>query len=199
MRPQHTPFPIVLSSPSGAGKTSITRGVAARDPGIFYSVSATTRPQRAGEKPGRDYHFWTPAQFAARQKAGQLLESAQVYGHWYGTPQAPILAALRIGRDVIADLDVQGAQALKKLIPGTVRVFVTAPDRDELQRRLTGRRTDSDEAIGLRLACAPAELKAGNRFDYQVVNRELEQAIDDVLAIIRAERLRTARRRPVDG
>ena len=190
---RHRPFPIVLSSPSGAGKTSIARGVVARDPGIVYSVSATTRPIRPGERDGRDYCFYTPTRFQSLKRAGRLLETARVYGAEYGTPRPPILRALRAGKDVIADLDIQGARSLRRLVPGTVTIFITTPDIQELKRRLKGRRTDSPEVIRMRLACADAEWRAMPEFDYVVVNRSLEQAIADVLAIIRAERMKTAR------
>jgi guanylate kinase len=192
-RTKHLPFPIVLSSPSGAGKTSIARGVVARDAGVRYSVSATTRPIRPGERHGRDYYFYSPARFKAKQRAGQLLETAEVYGYTYGTPKPPILLALKQGCDVIADLDVQGARSMRKLVPGSVTIFITTPDNDELQRRLRNRRTDSPAVIEKRLACARQELNALPEFDYVVVNRSLAEAIEDVMTIIRAERLRTRR------
>jgi guanylate kinase len=205
-------FPVVLSSPSGAGKTSIARGVVARNrrgelAHLAYSVSATTRPKRPGERHGYDYFFYTPARFQVLARAGQLLESARVYGYRYGTPKGPILKALKAGCDVIADLDIQGARSMKKLIPETVTIFIdvrghdpdpkrirSCPQRDELQRRLKGRRTDPPEEIRKRLACAAQELKAIPEFDYLVHNRSLDQAIDEVETIIRAERLRTERR-----
>jgi len=190
---EHAPFPIVLSSPSGAGKTSIARGVVARDTGVKYSVSATTRPIRPGEKHGRDYYFYSPARFKAKQRAGHLLETAEVYGYTYGTPQAPILQALKQGYEVIADLDVQGARSMRKLVPDCVTIFITTPDDEELQRRLRNRRTDSPEVIEKRLACARQELNALPEFDYVVVNLSLDQAIADVMTIIRAERLKTKR------
>jgi guanylate kinase len=116
-----------------------------------------------------------------------------VYDHWYGTPKAPVLKALKQGHDVIADLDVQGAESIRRLIPEAVTIFVTAPDPDQVEQRLKNRNTDSAEEISKRLACMPAELEKRSRFDYQVVNRMLEQAIDDVMTIIRAERLSTSR------
>jgi guanylate kinase len=185
---------VVLSSPSGAGKTSIARGVVARDDGVRYSISATTRPLRPGEKNGQDYYFYRPARFRAELKAGRLLETAHVYGYEYGTPKLPITRALKQGRDVIADLDIQGARSLKKLIPGTVTIFVTAPNERELRRRLHERKTDSPPEIRKRRACIAAELKAMSGFDYLVINQSLDRAIADVLAIIRAERLRMPRK-----
>jgi guanylate kinase len=189
----HRPFLIVLSSPSGAGKTSIVRGLLARDKSLVHSVSATTRTMRPGEVHSRDYFFWSPARFAAKRRSGQLLESALVYDHWYGTPKTPVLKALRQGHDVIADVDVQGAESIRRLLPDAVTIFVTAPDPGAVEQRLRNRNTDSAEEISKRLAHMPAELEERSQFDYQVVNRVLEQAIDDVDTIIRAERLSTSR------
>jgi len=186
-------FPIVLSSPSGAGKTSIARGVVRWDPNVVYSVSATTRPMRPGEKDHSAYHFFTDEEFRRRRRAGYFVETAQVYGYFYGTPKPFIEQALARGRDVILDLDIQGARSMRRIFPGTVSIFVTAPDRAELTRRLKGRKTDSAEVIRKRLACAAAEWRAVREFDYLVVNADLDQAIRDVRMIIKAERLRVAR------
>jgi guanylate kinase len=193
---KHEPFLVVLSSPSGAGKTSICRGVERRDPNVAYSVSATTRPKRKDEVHGRSYFFYTEEQF--RQLSGNrgLLECAGVYDHQYGTPRAPVLRHFSKGRDVIADLDIQGMRSCRKALPGTVGVFIAAPDRGELARRLRDRGTDSPEAVARREADREKELAAIPEFDYLVVNDRLEQAVDDVMAIIRAERLRTSRMSP---
>jgi guanylate kinase len=190
------PFLVVLSSPSGAGKTSICHGVTRLDPAVAYSVSATTRPRRKGEAHGRSYSFYSEPQFRRMVKAGQLLEHAGVYSHQYGTPREPVMDDLRRGRDVIADLDIQGMRSCKKALPGTVGVFITAPDRSELARRLRGRGTDSPEAVARREADRERELAAIPEFDYLVVNDRLEQAVADVMAIIRAERLRVSRMSP---
>ena len=187
-------FPIVLSSPSGAGKTSIARGVIRRDPRVVYSVSATTRPIRPGERNHHAYHFFSEPEFARRKRAGYFVETARVYDHSYGTPKPFIEQALVQGRDVILDLDIQGARSMRRLFPGTVTVFITVPDRAELQRRLRARKTDAPEVIRKRLACAAAEWRAAREFDYLVVNQDLKQAIDDVTMIIKAERLRAGRR-----
>lgn len=186
-------FPIVLSSPSGAGKTSIARGVIRRDRNLVYSVSATTRPIRPGEKNHHAYHFFTDEEFRRRKRDGYFVETAQVYDHSYGTPKPFIDRALARGRDVILDLDIKGARSMKRLFPGTVRVFVTVPNRAELLKRLKGRKTDSPTVIRKRLACAAAEWRAATEFDYLVVNSDLNQAIRDVLMIIQAERLKTIR------
>ncbi len=194
--PRHSPFLVVLSSPSGAGKTSICRGVERRDPSVAYSVSATTRPRRKGEVHGRSYFFYSEKQFRQLSESQGLLEYAGVYDHQYGTPRAPVLRSFGKGRDVIADLDIQGMRSCRKAIPGTVGVFIIAPDSDELARRLRDRGTDSPEAVARREADREMELAAIPEFDYLVVNDRLKQAVDDVMAIIRAERLRTSRMSP---
>jgi guanylate kinase len=186
-------FAVVLSSPSGAGKTSIARGVVRRDRNVVYSVSATTRPIRPGEKDHHAYHFFTDEEFRRRKRAGYFVETAPVYDHFYGTPKPFIEQALKKGKDVILDLDIQGARSMRRLFPGTVSVFITVPDYAELTRRLKGRKTDSTEVIRKRLACAAAELRAAREFDYLVVNSDLDQAIRDVMMIIKAERLKVAR------
>jgi guanylate kinase len=194
--PRHRPFLVVLSSPSGAGKTSICRGVVARDRSVAYSVSATTRPRRPGETHGRSYWFCTEPEFDRLRRAGGLLESARVYDYHYGTPRLRVEAQFRRGRDVIADLDIQGMRSCKRALPGTVGIFITAPDSQELARRLRDRGTDSTAVIARREAEREAELAAIPDFDYLVVNDRLEDAIRDVMAIVRAERLRTARMNP---
>jgi guanylate kinase len=186
----------VLSSPSGAGKTTICRAVAQRDAGIAYSVSATTRSRRKGEINGRSYFFYSERQFRQLKDKDGLLESAGVYDHRYGTPKAPVLGHFREGRDVIADLDIQGMRSCRRVLPGTVGIFITTPDMDELDRRLHSRGTDSAEEVRRREADRQEELAAIPEFDYLVVNDRLEQAVDDVMAIIRAERLRTSRMSP---
>ena len=193
---RHVPFLIVLSSPSGAGKTTICRAVAQRDADIAYSVSATTRPRRKGEVDGRSYFFYSEKQFKQLDDKGGLLESAGVYDHRYGTPNAPVLRHFHEGRDVIADLDIQGMRSSRKALPGTVSIFITAPDPDELDRRLHDRGTESAEAVMRREADREKELAAIPEFDYLVVNDRLKQAVDDVMAIVRAERLRTSRMSP---
>jgi len=187
---------VVLSSPSGAGKTSICRAVERRDPNVAYSVSATTRPRRKGEVEGRSYFFYSEKQFRQLGKNHGLLERARVYEHRYGTPRAPVLRHFRAGRDVIADLDIQGMRSCRKALPGTVGIFITAPNSGELARRLRSRGTDSPEAVARREADREMELAAIPEFDYLVANNRLKQAVDDVMAIIRAERLRTSRVSP---
>lgn len=191
---KHLPFLVVLSSPSGAGKTSICRGVVAADRGVAYSVSATTRPRRNGETHGLSYYFYSERQFRQLLSKGGFLEHARVYDHLYGTPKSHIAACFRRGKDVIADLDIQGMRSCKRALPGTVGIFITTPDLAELDRRLRGRGTDSSDTVRRRQAEIESELAAIPEFDYVVVNDQLDRAIGDVLAIIRAERLRTCRR-----
>ncbi|MBM3315270.1 guanylate kinase [candidate division WOR-3 bacterium] len=205
---RHRPFLIVLSSPSGAGKTSVYEAALRRDRGLAYSVSATTRPRRPGERNGRSYHFVTAARFRRLLRSRALLEHARVYDTWYGTPRQPLLRHFREGRDVIADLDVQGMRSCRRAMPGMVGIFITAPGRTggrpgsaaalatELRRRLRARGTDSAESVARRQAELERELAAIPEFDYVVVNDRLSDAVGDVLAIIRAERLRTSRLLP---
>jgi guanylate kinase len=159
-------------------------------------VSATTRPRRKGETDGRSYFFYSGKQFQQLNDRDGLLESAGVYDHRYGTPKAPVLRHFRQGRDVIADLDIQGMRSSRKALPGTVSIFITAPSLNELDRRLHDRGTDSAEAVMRREADRAKELAAIPEFDYLVVNDRLKQAVDDVMAIVRAERLRTSRMSP---
>lgn len=192
--PGHRPFFVALSSSSGAGKTSICRGVVERAPEIAYSVSATTRPRRSGEVDGRDYWFYTERQFMDRVRRGGMVEHARVYDHWYGTPRARLRAEFRRGRDVIADLDIQGMRSARAALPDMVSIFITVPSRRELARRLRERGTDSAEVIRRRQAEFEKELAAASDFDYIVMNDRLERAVSTVLAIFTAERCRTSRR-----
>jgi guanylate kinase len=199
MSSSHSPFLVVFSSPSGAGKTSICREVVRRDRNVAYSVSATTRPRRKGETHGRSYWFHTEKRFKDLVRRNGLLEHAVVYDHYYGTPRARVMEQFRQGRDVIADLDIQGMRLCKQTLPGTVAIFINAPSRTTLARRLRRRGTDSDKVIARREAELKAELAAIPEFDYLVVNDRLESAVERVHAIIRAERLRTHRLRRGKG
>jgi guanylate kinase len=185
---------LVLSSPSGAGKTSIARGLLALEPELRMSVSVTTRPMRPGEIEGRDYYFTDAGGFAGLVAGAALLEHATVFGNSYGTPQAPVEAALAAGRDVLFDIDWQGTQALKeKMRADLVTVFVLPPSGNELARRLTQRAADSPEVIAGRMAKAAAEMSHFPEYDYVVVNRNLDVSIAQVRAILTAERQRRER------
>ncbi|HEV3185589.1 MAG TPA: guanylate kinase [Xanthobacteraceae bacterium] len=180
---------LVLSSPSGAGKTTLARMLLAADPNIVMSVSVTTRPPRAGEVDGRDYRFIDAARFKAMQQGGELLEWAPVFGHSYGTPRRPVEEAIVGGHDVLFDIDWQGTQQLReKARSDLVSVFVLPPSMQELTRRLHSRAQDSDAVIADRMAKAVDEMSHWAEYDYVVVNRDLGQAFAEVQAILAAER-----------
>jgi len=185
---------LVLSSPSGAGKSTVTRALLAEDASISLSVSVTTRPPRPGEVDGRDYRFITEARYRALVEAGELLEHARVFDNYYGTPRGPVEAELAAGRDVLFDIDWQGTQQLADTAgDDLVRVFILPPSMTELERRLHTRAQDSDEVVRRRMARAADEMSHWPEYDYIVVNQVLEQAIADVRAVLTAERLRRRR------
>ncbi len=184
----------VLSSPSGAGKTTVARALLAADPTITLSVSATTRPKRDGEIDGRDYHFVDDTRFAAMVDDGAFLEWAHVFGRRYGTPRAPVEATLAAGRDVLFDIDWQGTQQLHDKLPSDlVRVFILPPSMAELEHRLRARGTDSDQVIAGRMARAAAEISHYAEYDYVLINHEVGSCLAQVQSILAAERLRRAR------
>lgn len=191
---------LVLSSPSGAGKTTLSRKLLELDPGIELSVSVTTRPMRAGEVAGRDYHFIDRTRFDEMVGRGELLESALVFDHCYGTPKAPVEAALGSGRDVLFDIDWQGTQQLRERAgQDLVSVFVLPPSVPELERRLKTRALDPDDVIRRRMAKAAGEMSHWAEYDYVVINRDIEQAFRDVCAILAAERLKRDRQTGLSG
>ena len=182
---------IVLSSPSGAGKSTISRMLLDADPHITMSVSATTRPMRPGEVEGRDYHFVDEAEFQQMIQAGEFAEWAPVFDHHYGSPQAPIKAALREGQDVIFDIDWQGTQQLHAAMgEDLVRVFILPPSMAELDRRLHERGTDSDEVIASRMQRAAAEISHWAEYDYVLINEDMDVCLEEVRSILAAERLK---------
>ena len=185
----------VLSSPSGAGKTTMSRRLMDSDGEIVMSVSATTRPPRAGEVAGRDYRFVDDAGFDRMLRDGELLEWATVFGHRYGTPRAPVEDALHAGRDVLFDIDWQGTQQLQQTESGSdlVRVFILPPNMAELERRLRSRGTDSPAVIADRMRRAATEISHWGEYDYILINDDPEQCLAEIRAILKAERL--ARRR----
>jgi guanylate kinase len=185
---------LVLSSPSGAGKTSISRRLLAEDDGIVMSVSATTRPPRPGEVDGKDYYFYDPATFAAMVKNGEFLEHATVFDNSYGTPKKPVWEALDRGQDVLFDVDWQGTRKLRESArEHLVSVFILPPSIEELERRLKGRGQDSDEVVAGRMARAKSEMSHYAEYDYIVVNDDLDASVDSVKAILKAERLNQER------
>ena len=191
---------LVLSSPSGAGKTTLSRKLLDMDSGVELSVSVTTRPKRSGEVEGRDYHFIDRARFDAMVRNGELLESAEVFDHCYGTPRAPVEAALAAGRDVLFDVDWQGTQQLRdRARSDLVSVFVLPPSIVELERRLKTRAQDADDVIHRRMAKAADEMSHWAEYDYVVINHAVEQAFSDVCAILHAERLKRERQTGLSG
>jgi guanylate kinase len=185
---------LVLSSPSGAGKSTIANTLLARDDDLSMSVSVTTRRPRPGEVDGRDYRFIDAASFAAMVADGALLEHATVFGNSYGSPRGPVEETLAAGRDVLFDVDWQGTQQLRQNARNDlVSVFILPPSRAELERRLLARAQDPEEVVRARMARAADEMSHWAEYDYIVVNREIEQAVADVKAILAAERLRRER------
>jgi guanylate kinase len=186
----------VLSSPSGAGKTTLSRKLIEVDPMVELSISVTTRKQRPSEIEGTHYHFIDHARFDAMVRDGELLEWAQVFGNRYGTPRAPVEAALTRGRDVLFDIDWQGTQQLREKAPEDLAsVFVLPPSIPELERRLRTRAEDADDVIHARMSKVADELSHWAEYDYVVLNAEIEPAFADVRAILAAERLKRERQR----
>ena len=187
-------FLLVLSSPSGAGKTTITHRLIERDPTLSLSVSVTTRPPRPGEVDGADYHFIDQARFDHMVKAGELLEHATVFGHCYGTPRRPIEQAIAAGHDIVTDIDWQGTQQLSGgLSSDIVSVFVLPPDPAALEVRLKQRAQDSPAIVAARMAKSAEEMSHWSEYDYVIVNRDLADSVAEALAIVTAERLRRTR------
>lgn len=182
---------IVLSSPSGAGKSTISRMLLEADRDVTMSVSATTRPKRPSEVEGRDYHFVSDTQFEAMADEGEFAEWAPVFDHQYGSPQNPIKAALKSGRDVLFDIDWQGTQQLHAAMgEDLVRVFILPPSIPELARRLHHRATDSEATIADRMSRAAGEISHWAEYDYVLINEDVDECLADVRAILAAERLK---------
>ncbi len=184
----------VLSSPSGAGKTTISRAILEGDPDIVMSVSMTTRPKRPGEVAGEDYIFTETTKFNMLVNRGELLEYAKVFDHYYGTPRGTVMEALESGKDILFDIDWQGTQQLaEKARDDLVSVFILPPSTSELERRLKTRAQDTPEVVESRMRRAPDEMSHYREYDYIIVNRDVEESIEKVMAILRAERLKRDR------
>lgn len=192
-------FPLILVAPSGAGKTSIAHGLRKRRRDVTFSVSATTRPPRAGEVHGRDYWFVDAAEFRRMKAAGELAEWAEVHGNLYGTPLRNVEEARGDGFFLLLDIDVQGARQIVRAVPDAVSVFVLPPSAAALVERLRRRGSESPEALQHRLRNAATEIRSAGEFDYVVVNEHLERSIDAVDGLLESEALRTGRIAELDG
>ncbi len=184
----------VISAPSGAGKTTLLKRVMARISGLSFSVSHTTREPRTGEEDGVDYHFISTAVFLDMVEKGLFLEHAEVHGNFYGTSRESVLEQLKKGMDIVLDIDVQGASIVRRSdVLAGVNIFIAPPCLAELERRLRGRETESEENVGVRLKNAVIEMQAARNYDYLIVNDNLEETVDLLIAIVWAERARSHR------
>ena len=182
---------IVISGASGTGKGTVCKELLTREPSIAYSVSATSRAPREGEQDGREYYFRTRAEFEAMIADGAFLEYADVYGNYYGTPLAPIEVRRAAGEDILLEIDTQGALNVMERCPDGTFIFLLPPSLEELQRRITGRGSESEESLARRLAAARDEILLGKRYRYAVLNDTVEAATDRIQTILAAERLRS--------
>jgi guanylate kinase len=185
---------LILSSPSGAGKSTLAKQLMAWDPAIRFSVSATTRQPRLGEVDGKDYFFVSRDDFLRQARDGQMLEHAEVFGNFYGSPRAPVVAALENGKDVLFDVDWQGGQQIRQAMrDDAVLVFVLPPSIAELEKRLKGRAQDSADVVADRMSKSRDEISHWAEYDYVLVNKDLPAAFEDLKSIVTAERLRRDR------
>jgi len=183
----------VIAAPSGGGKTSLVAALLEREPGIRLSVSYTTRPPRPGEEDGVHYHFVDVPKFMARKDAGEFLEHANVHGNWYATSANWLRGEMQAGRDVLLEIDWQGASQVRRQIPGSILIFILPPSLESLRQRLVRRGQDSDAVIESRLAAAREEMRHAAEFDYVIMNQDFARAVDDLSVIVRSARLATAR------
>ena len=186
---------LILSSPSGAGKSTLAKRLMAWDDTLRFSVSATTRAPRPGEQDGREYYFKSRPEFEAMVAAGEMLEHAEVFGNLYGSPKGPVQQAMAEGRDTLFDIDWQGGQQIRNSSLGrdVVSIFVLPPSIAELEARLRGRAQDSDEVIAGRMAKSRDEISHWGEYDYVIVNTDIDQAFEELLSILKAERMRRDR------
>lgn len=184
---------VVISAPSGGGKGTILKELFARDDNLRLSVSATTRSPRPGEKHGEQYFFISREEFEALIKEGKMLEHAEYIGNYYGTPREPVEAWTSEGRDVVLEIEVQGGAQIKKLMPECVSIFILPPSLEVLEKRLRGRGTEDDATVRKRLITARKEIPCAKDYDYVVFNDRLEDAVEEIQAILRAEKLKYSR------
>ena len=193
------PFIIVLSAPSGTGKTTICREIIKRDRNVEYSISITTRPLRVGERDGFDYFFIDQEIFLQKIKNNEFLEYAEVFGYYYGTPISNVEKAFSKNKEIIMDLDVSGARSIKKKYPDdSITIFLVPPNIDELQKRLITRNRDPVEVINERIKKAIEEIEFYRYYDYLVINDDIDKSVNDVLSILKAERLKVERIKEVE-
>jgi guanylate kinase len=183
----------IVAAPSGAGKSSLVEAVLREDPQLALSISYTTRTPRGGDVNGREYHFVDRSTFQRMLEAGEFLESAEVHGNRYGTSQRQITQMREAGRDIVLEIDWQGAQQVRRIFPEAIGVFIMPPSMPELERRLRARGEDTEDTMRRRLAAAAEEVSHAVEFDYVIINREFEDARRDLAAVIRASRLTLAR------
>jgi guanylate kinase len=183
----------VVTAPSGAGKTTLVAALLAADSQVQLSISFTTRPPRAGEVDGKDYHFVDRTEFERMIAAGELLEFAEVYGNYYGTSQVWINDVMDNGRDILLEIDWQGAEQVRRLFPSAIGLFILPPSLETLENRLRGRGKDSEEVIARRMAVAKEEVNHVDEFDFVIVNEHIDDAVRDIVAVVRAQRLTLAR------
>lgn len=183
----------IISAPSGSGKSTLVAGLLDRDPNLLFSVSYTTRQPRGNERPGESYNYISREEFESRIQRHEFLEHAEVFGNYYGTGSRILEQARDEGKDVVLDIDVQGARQLKQRLPDAVTIFILAPSRDILEQRLRARSEDSEEVIQRRLRDAAEEIRNYDQYDYVLINHRVEQSVDTLSAIIKAERIRRIR------
>jgi len=183
----------IISAPSGSGKSTLVAGLLDRDPNLLFSVSYTTRQPRGNERPGESYNYISREEFETRIQKHEFLEYAEVFGNYYGTGSRILDQARDEGKDVVLDIDVQGARQLKQRLPDAVTIFILAPSRDILEQRLRARSEDSEEVIQRRLRDAAEEIRNYDQYDYVLINHRVEQSVDTLSAIIKAERIRRIR------
>ena len=183
----------IVTAPSGAGKTSMVRALLAADQNVQLSISYTTRAMRPGEVDGRDYHFVSREQFQQMLGQGEFLESAEVYGNYYGTSQTWINRVMQSGKDILLEIDWQGAAQVRRIFPAAIGVFILPPSLEALQQRLQGRGQDAAEVITRRMEAAREDISHVGEFDYAIINDSFDVAVDDLRAVFRAERLRIDR------